>query len=74
MPSADNCSILDQSKIANPMSIIPFKRDPDFVEPEGLLDQIHQKCTVPGSWTALVGIGGTGLVQTEARRLPLTPK
>jgi hypothetical protein len=67
MPSADDYPILDQSKTANLLSIIPFKRDPDFVEPEGLLDQIYQKCTVPGSWTALVGIGGTGSVQTEAR-------
>ncbi|KAH9211702.1 hypothetical protein DL95DRAFT_510730 [Leptodontidium sp. 2 PMI_412] len=41
----------------NPSIVIPFSRDTDFVE-RGILDQIHQKCAVLGSRTALVGLGG----------------
>ena len=43
----------------NPSIVIPFSRDADFVE-RGILDQIHQKCAVLGSRTALVGLGGVG--------------
>ncbi|KFY66621.1 hypothetical protein V496_01972 [Pseudogymnoascus sp. VKM F-4515 (FW-2607)] len=43
--------------------VIPFSRDEDFVERGGLLDQIHQKCAVLGSRTALVGLGGVGKSQ-----------
>jgi len=43
----------------NPSIVIPFSRDTDFVE-RAILDQIHQKCAVLGSWTALVGLGGVG--------------
>ena len=39
---------------------IPFRRDPDFVERGAVLDQINHKCAVPGSWTALIGLGGVG--------------
>ncbi|KAL9578554.1 MAG: hypothetical protein Q9203_007052, partial [Teloschistes exilis] len=46
-----------------PSAIIPFARDGDFVERGGLLDQIRQKCAVPGSRTALVGLGGIGKSQ-----------
>ncbi|KAL9577919.1 MAG: hypothetical protein Q9203_007282, partial [Teloschistes exilis] len=46
-----------------PSAIIPFARDGDFVERGGLLDQIRQKCAVPGSRTALVGLGGVGKSQ-----------
>ncbi|KAH8589776.1 P-loop containing nucleoside triphosphate hydrolase protein [Bisporella sp. PMI_857] len=42
---------------------VPFRRDPDFVYRGVLLNQIHQKCAVPGSWTALVGLGGVGKSQ-----------
>jgi hypothetical protein len=42
-----------------PSIVIPFSRDADFVE-RGILDQIHQKCAVLGSRTALVGLGGVG--------------
>jgi hypothetical protein len=41
---------------------VPFGRDPDFVDRSTLLDQIHKKCAVPGSRTALVGLGGVGYV------------
>ncbi|KAH7305369.1 P-loop containing nucleoside triphosphate hydrolase protein [Rhexocercosporidium sp. MPI-PUGE-AT-0058] len=46
----------------NPSIVIPFSRDADFVE-RGMLDQIHQKCAVSGSRTALVGLGGVGKSQ-----------
>lgn len=47
----------------HPSAVIPFSRDADFVERGAILDQIHQKCMVPGSWTALVGLGGVGKSQ-----------
>ncbi|KAF2742021.1 hypothetical protein M011DRAFT_522455 [Sporormia fimetaria CBS 119925] len=47
----------------NPSAIIPFGRDPDFIEPGTILEQIEQKCTAPGSRTALVGLGGVGKSQ-----------
>ena len=43
-----------------PSSNIPFRRDPDFVDRGTILNQINQKCAVPGSRTALVGLGGIG--------------
>ncbi|KAH8645407.1 hypothetical protein BX600DRAFT_164630 [Xylariales sp. PMI_506] len=46
-----------------PSVIIPFSRDTDFVERGDLLDRILQKCTEPGSRTALVGLGGVGKSQ-----------
>lgn len=44
----------------SPLSTVPFRRDQDFVERGDLLGRIQQKCAVPGSWTALVGLGGVG--------------
>jgi predicted unusual protein kinase regulating ubiquinone biosynthesis (AarF/ABC1/UbiB family) len=44
----------------NPSALIPFSRDTDFVEREPILNQLNQKCTISGSWTALVGLGGVG--------------
>ncbi|CZR68085.1 related to kinesin light chain [Phialocephala subalpina] len=46
----------------NPSIVIPFSRDTDFVE-RRIFDQIHQKCAVLGSRTALVGLGGVGKSQ-----------
>ncbi|KAJ5707370.1 hypothetical protein N7488_007171 [Penicillium malachiteum] len=46
-----------------PLSTVPFHRDPDFVSRDTLLDQIHEKISVPGSRIALVGIGGVGKSQ-----------
>lgn len=46
--------------LLDPSSIIPFRRDPDFVDRGATLDQIHQKCALPASRTALVGLGGVG--------------
>jgi hypothetical protein len=45
--------------LPNPLIIIPFSCDTDFVE-RGILNQIHQKCAVLRSRTALVGLGGVG--------------
>ncbi|KAJ6021977.1 kinesin [Penicillium herquei] len=48
----------------NPTSNVPFPRDPDFVPRGTLLDEIHAKSsTCPGSWVALVGLGGVGKSQ-----------
>ncbi|KAJ5369967.1 uncharacterized protein N7496_006059 [Penicillium cataractarum] len=47
----------------SPLSTVPFPRDPDFVRRNTLVDQIHHKRTVPGSRTALVGLGGVGKSQ-----------
>ncbi|CAI7641648.1 unnamed protein product [Penicillium pancosmium] len=44
-----------------PLSTVPFRRDPDFVSRDSLLDQIHKKISVPGSRIALVGVGGVGI-------------
>lgn len=43
-----------------PSSSIPFPRDPDFVDPGAIVDQLHQKCALPASRTVLVGLGGVG--------------
>ncbi|KAJ6109292.1 hypothetical protein N7486_001526 [Penicillium sp. IBT 16267x] len=46
-----------------PLSTVPFRRDLDFVSRGTLLDQIHEKISVPGSRIALVGVGGVGKSQ-----------
>lgn len=43
-----------------PLSTVPFRRDPEFVSRDTLLDEIHRKISAPGSRVALVGIGGVG--------------
>ncbi|KAJ6003892.1 hypothetical protein N7540_013174 [Penicillium herquei] len=47
----------------SPLSTVPFPHDPDFVRRDALVDQIHHKRSVPGSRTALVGLGGVGKSQ-----------
>ncbi|KIX02678.1 uncharacterized protein Z518_08620 [Rhinocladiella mackenziei CBS 650.93] len=47
----------------HPSLLIPFRRDPDFVDRGALLDKIHKRCSVQGSRTALVGLGGVGKSQ-----------
>lgn len=44
----------------SPLSTVPFRPDPDFVQREELLDQIHEKCSAPAARIALVGLGGVG--------------
>ncbi|KAL2053416.1 hypothetical protein ABVK25_006410 [Lepraria finkii] len=46
-----------------PSSTIPFGRDPDFVDRGATLEQLHRKCALPASRTALVGLGGVGKSQ-----------
>ncbi|KAJ5166376.1 uncharacterized protein N7482_005157 [Penicillium canariense] len=43
-----------------PLSTVPFSHDPDFVSRGALLDQIHEKASIPGSRIALIGLGGVG--------------
>jgi hypothetical protein len=43
-----------------PLSTVPFPRDPDFVSRDAILAQIHEKASIPGSRIALVGLGGVG--------------
>ncbi|KAF2734841.1 hypothetical protein EJ04DRAFT_436212, partial [Polyplosphaeria fusca] len=44
-------------------TIIPFRRNVDFIDHERILQQIHQRCSSLGSRTALVGLGGVGKTQ-----------
>ncbi|OOQ91280.1 putative tpr domain protein [Penicillium brasilianum] len=44
----------------SPLSTVPFPRDADFVSRSTILDRIREKSSVPGSRTALVGLGGVG--------------
>ncbi|KAL6717746.1 hypothetical protein ACLMJK_003831 [Lecanora helva] len=54
---------LAPATLADPSLSIPFRRDPDFVDRGAILDQIYQKCALPASRTALVGLGGVGKSQ-----------
>ncbi|KAJ5464920.1 uncharacterized protein N7458_000606 [Penicillium daleae] len=46
-----------------PLSTVPFPRDPDFVGRNETLGQIHEKASIAGSRLALVGLGGIGKTQ-----------
>ncbi|KAJ5166882.1 uncharacterized protein N7482_005663 [Penicillium canariense] len=46
-----------------PLSTVPFSRDPDFVDRGALLDRINEKCSTRGSKLGLVGLGGVGKSQ-----------
>ncbi|KAJ5810568.1 P-loop containing nucleoside triphosphate hydrolase protein [Penicillium pulvis] len=46
-----------------PLSTVPFRRDPDYVDRGTLLDQICEKGTRPSARIALVGLGGVGKSQ-----------
>ncbi|KAH8586899.1 P-loop containing nucleoside triphosphate hydrolase protein, partial [Bisporella sp. PMI_857] len=45
-----------------PSSTVPFRRDKDFVDRD-ILVEINQKCSLPASRVALVGLGGVGKSQ-----------
>ncbi|KAJ5515829.1 hypothetical protein N7527_007389 [Penicillium freii] len=47
----------------NPLSTVPFPRDPDFARRDTLIDRIHYKRSVSTSRTVLVGLGGVGKSQ-----------
>jgi hypothetical protein len=44
----------------DPLSTVPFPRDPDYVRRDALIEQLHAKLSVPGARVALVGLGGVG--------------
>ncbi|KAH8723847.1 P-loop containing nucleoside triphosphate hydrolase protein [Phaeosphaeriaceae sp. PMI808] len=46
-----------------PLIVIPFAQDVDFIERGVTLDQVAQRCAVPASRVALVGLGGVGKSQ-----------
>jgi hypothetical protein len=57
-----------------PSCFVPFRRDPDFVARATLLDQIRERCAVPASRVALVGLGGVGYVLWKEHWSKLTPR
>jgi len=40
--------------------MVPFRRDPNFVDRDDILTRIDEKCSQPAGRVALVGIGGVG--------------
>jgi hypothetical protein len=44
----------------SPSSTVPFLRDSDYVDRQALLERVREKCSIPASRTALVGLGGVG--------------
>ncbi|OPB40964.1 kinesin light chain [Trichoderma guizhouense] len=46
-----------------PSQLIPFPRDPDFVNRGDILDRIFARCLEPAGRVALVGLGGVGKSQ-----------
>ncbi|KIM93083.1 hypothetical protein OIDMADRAFT_184873 [Oidiodendron maius Zn] len=40
-----------------PLSTVRFPRDADYVDRQVLLERVCTKCSISGSWTALVGLG-----------------
>jgi hypothetical protein len=40
--------------------VVPFRRDPDFVDRGTLLGQVREKSSASASRIALVGLGGVG--------------
>jgi hypothetical protein len=44
----------------SPLSTVPFRHDPDFVDHGTLIDQINVKTSKSASRIALVGLGGVG--------------
>lgn len=48
-----------------PMSTVPFRRDPDFIDRIGLSQELDEKCGREAAQVALVGIGGVGSVSQD---------
>jgi hypothetical protein len=44
----------------NPLSTVPFRRDPDYVQRGPLFEEISLKLSQPAARVALVGLGGVG--------------
>jgi len=43
-----------------PLFTVPFRRDPDYVLRDPLVDELYKKLSVPSARVALVGMGGIG--------------
>jgi len=43
-----------------PLSSVPFRRDPDYVQRGPLLEEVTSKLSRPAARVALVGLGGVG--------------
>lgn len=54
------CSIVTAEASPEPISTVPFPRDPDYVRRDPLIGQVHEKLSIPGARVALVGLGGVG--------------
>lgn len=53
-------AVTDQTRPRpKPTILIPFRRDPDFIERDVLHDVVH-KSKEPGARIGLVGLGGVG--------------
>jgi len=46
-------------------TILPFDRDPDYVQRGSLLEEIGVKLSRPAARVALVGLGGVGYAQPD---------
>lgn len=55
----------EQEQSTQAMEFLPFPKDPYFVTRREL-DDIKDKLTPPGTWMALVGLGGVGYVRRDA--------
>lgn len=54
---------------STPLStILPFDRDPDYVQRASLFEEISVKLSGPAARVALVGLGGVGYVQRPGTR------
>jgi hypothetical protein len=59
----DMSPLLEQNEAQpQPFPSIPFRRDPDFIDREGILEEMKQCCS-PAGRVALFGLGGVGKSQ-----------
>jgi hypothetical protein len=58
-PISDNVNKAPEER-PQPFAMIPFGRNPDFVDPGSLVDRVHELSSEPSARLALVGLGGVG--------------
>lgn len=58
--AVQDVSAIPPSTPPTPSSTVPFSRDPDYVDRQALLERVNAKCSISGSRTVLVGLGGVG--------------